>query len=61
MKQTAKQEHIRQLFEIITNLENIDDCRALFLEDVSDTRVKFRALVEAQEKKVNAVAQEAEI
>ena len=30
MKQTAKQEHIRQLFEIITNLENIDDCRALF-------------------------------
>ena len=30
MKQSAKQEHIRQLFEIITNLENIDDCRALF-------------------------------
>jgi len=30
MKQTAKQEHIRHLFELITNLESIDDCRALF-------------------------------
>ena len=30
MKQTAKQEHIRQLFEIIMRLDNIDDCQALF-------------------------------
>ena len=30
MKQTAKQDHIRQLFEIITQIDNIDDCRALF-------------------------------
>ena len=30
MKQTAKQEHIRQLFEIITNIDNIEDCHALF-------------------------------
>ena len=30
MKQTAKQDHIRQLFEIITSLDNEDDCRALF-------------------------------
>ena len=30
MKQTAKQEHIRQLFEIIIKLDNIDDCQALF-------------------------------
>ena len=30
MKQTAKQDHIRQLFELITSLDNIDDCRALF-------------------------------
>jgi len=30
MKQTDKQEHIRQLFEVITSLDNIDDCRALF-------------------------------
>jgi TrpR-related protein YerC/YecD len=30
MKQTAKQEHIRQLFEIIMKLDNIDDCQALF-------------------------------
>ena len=30
MKQTAKQEHIRQLFELITSLDNVDDCRALF-------------------------------
>ena len=30
MKQTAKQEHIRQLFELITSLDNADDCRALF-------------------------------
>ena len=30
MKQAAKQEHIRQLFEIIMRLDNIDDCQALF-------------------------------
>ena len=30
MKQTAKQEHIRQLFELITSLDNADDCQALF-------------------------------
>lgn len=30
MKQTDKQDHIRQLFEVITKLENVDDCRALF-------------------------------
>ena len=30
MKQTAKQEHIRQLFERITSLDNIGDCQALF-------------------------------
>ena len=30
MKQTAKQEHIRQLFELITSLDNVDDCRVLF-------------------------------
>ena len=30
MKQTAKQEHIRRLFELITSLDNIDDGQALF-------------------------------
>ena len=30
MAQTAKQDHIRQLFEIIMKLDNIDDCQALF-------------------------------
>ena len=30
MKQTAKQEHIRQLFELIISLDNIGDCQALF-------------------------------
>ena len=30
MKQTAKQDHIQQLFEIITSIDNVDDCRALF-------------------------------
>ena len=30
MKQTAKQEHIRQLFELITSLDTIGDCQALF-------------------------------
>ena len=30
MKQTDKQDHIRQLFEVIIKLDNIDDCQALF-------------------------------
>ena len=30
MKQAAKQEHIRQLFALITRLDSIDDCQALF-------------------------------
>ena len=30
MNQTAKQDHIQQLFEVITKLDNVDDCRALF-------------------------------
>ena len=30
MKQTAKQDHIQQLFELITSIDNVDDCRALF-------------------------------
>ena len=30
MSLTAKQDHIQQLFELITKLDNIDDCRALF-------------------------------
>ena len=30
MEQTVKQDHIRQLFEIIMKLDNIDDCQALF-------------------------------
>ena len=42
-------------------LRRTEEAIAMSLEDVRDTRVKFRALVEAQEKKVNAVAQEAEI
>ena len=30
MKQTAKQDHIRQLFELICSIDNIDDCQVLF-------------------------------
>ena len=30
MEQTVKQDHIRQLFEIIMKLDNIDDCQVLF-------------------------------
>ena len=30
MKQTDKQDHIRQLFEVIIRLNNVDDCQALF-------------------------------
>lgn len=42
-------------------LRRTEEAISISLEDVRDTRVKFRALVEAQEKKVNAVAQETEI
>ena len=42
-------------------LRRTEEAISMSLEDVRDTRVKFRALVEAQEKKVNAVAQEVEI
>ena len=30
MNQTAKQDHIQQLFELLTKITNIDDCRARF-------------------------------
>ena len=30
MNQTAKQDHIRQLFELICKIDNVDDCQALF-------------------------------
>ena len=30
MKQTAKQDHIQHLFELITKIDNLEDCRALF-------------------------------
>ena len=30
MKQTAKQERIENLFKLITAIDNVDDCRALF-------------------------------
>ena len=30
MKQTAKQDRIEKLFEIITRIDTIEDCRALF-------------------------------
>ena len=33
MKQTAKQDHIQELFELIVKIDNIDDCRAL-LDDL---------------------------
>ena len=41
-------------------LRRTEEAIALSLEDVRDTRVKFRALVENQERKANAVAQETE-
>ena len=41
-------------------LRRTEEAIAISLEDVRDTRVKFRALVENQEKKVNAVAQSEE-
>ena len=30
MNQTAKQDHIHQLFEVIMKLDNLEDCQALF-------------------------------
>ena len=30
MKQTAKQDHIQHLFELITKIDNLEDCKALF-------------------------------
>ena len=30
MNQTAKQERMEQLFRLITAIDNVDDCRALF-------------------------------
>ena len=30
MTQTAKQDHIQQLFEVITQLRSVEDCQALF-------------------------------
>ena len=38
-------------------LRRTEEAIAISLEDVRDTRVKFRALVENQEKKANAVVQ----
>ena len=54
MKQTAKQDHIQQLFEIITNISDIDDCRALFddlctikeLENMAERCHAARLLIE---------------
>ena len=50
MKQTAKQEHIRQLFEIIIKLDNIDDCQALFedLCTVNELKAMSQRLVVAK-------------
>ena len=42
-------------------LRRTEEAIALSLEDVRDTRTKFQALVESQEKKANAAAEEAEI
>lgn len=41
-------------------LRRTEEAIALSLEDVRDTRIKFRALVENQERKANSVAQENE-
>lgn len=41
-------------------LRRTEEAIAMSLEDVRDTRTKFRALVENQEKKANAVVQETE-
>ena len=50
MKQTAKQEHIRQLFELITSLDNVDDCQALFddlctIKELNDMSQRLDAAV----------------
>ena len=42
-------------------LRRTEEAIALSLEDVRDTRTKFLALVESQEKKVNAVAEDTEV
>lgn len=42
-------------------LRRTEEAIALSLEDVRDTRTKFLALVENQEKKANAAAEEAEV
>ena len=41
-------------------LRRTEEAIAMSLEDVRDTRIKFRALVENQEKKASAVAEETE-
>ena len=41
-------------------LRRTEEAIALSLEDVRDTRIKFKSLVEAQEKKANATAIEVE-
>ena len=42
-------------------LRRTEEAIAMSLEDVRDTRTKFRALVEQQEKKTSAIAEEGEI
>jgi hypothetical protein len=42
-------------------LRRTEEAIALSLEDVRDTRTKFKALVENQEKKAAAMAEDAEI
>ena len=42
-------------------LRRTEEAIAMSLEDVRDTRTKFRALVEQQEKKTSAMAEEGEI
>ncbi len=42
-------------------LRRTEEAIALSLEDVRDTRTKFKALVENQEKKTTAIAEDAEI
>jgi hypothetical protein len=39
-------------------LRRTEEAIALSLEDVRDTRTKFKALVESQEKKANVAAEE---
>ena len=42
-------------------LRRTEEAIAISLEDVRDTRTKFQALVESQEKKAEAAAQDAEV